>query len=29
MLTMETFVVARKCQNIFLTTYDREFMLGK
>jgi len=26
---METSVVARKCQNIFLATYDREFMLGK
>jgi hypothetical protein len=29
MLTMATSVIARKCQNIFLTTYDREFMLGR
>jgi hypothetical protein len=23
---METFVVAKKCQNVLLTTYDRELM---
>ena len=28
-LTMATSVVARKCQNIFLTTHDREFMRKK
>ena len=26
---METSVAAKKCQNVFLTTYDRESMLEK
>jgi hypothetical protein len=29
MLTMEIFVVAKKCLNVLLTTCDREFMPGK
>jgi hypothetical protein len=29
MLAMETFVVAKKCQNVLLTTYDRESMPEK
>ena len=29
MLTMETFVVAKKCQHVLLTTYDREPMPEK
>jgi hypothetical protein len=29
MLIMEIFVVATKCQNVLLTTYDRESMPEK
>jgi len=29
MLTMPTFVLAKKCQNVFLRMYDREYMHEK